>query len=100
MRCNFVVTTSSLLYTIRVSLKRCCYCDDLSSRCITHFHRYYVIIRLPNSHQLFLLYYRLFNLLSSLKDKLGSPELPLILNAQHAMLYNPETALWYLPYAS
>jgi len=29
----------------------------------------------------------------SLKDRLGSPELPITPNVQHAMLYNPETAL-------
>ena len=96
MRCNFVVTVSSLLCTVHVSLKRCCCRDGLSSSCITHLHRYYATIRLPKQHQLFLLYYRLFNLLSSLKDRLGSPELPLILNVQHAMLYNPETALCHL----
>ena len=96
MRCNFVVTVSSLLCTVHVSLKRCCCRDGLSSSCITHLHRYYATIRLPKPHQLFLLYYRLFNLLSSLKDSLGSPELPLILNVQHAMLYNPETALCHL----
>jgi hypothetical protein len=31
---------------------------------------------------------------SSLKDCPGSPELPIIPNVQHAMLYNPEAALY------
>ena len=31
-----------------------------------------------------------------LKDSSGSPELPLIHNVQHAMLYNPEAALQHL----
>jgi len=35
----------------------------------------------------------MFNLLSSVKDNSGSPELPIIPHVQHAMLYNPEAAL-------
>jgi hypothetical protein len=77
----------------RVSLQRCCCRDGLPSSCITHFHRYYATIRLPELHQLFSLYYHLFNLLSSLKDGSGYPELPIIPDGQHAMLYNPEAAL-------
>jgi hypothetical protein len=77
---------------VRVSSQRC-YCrDGLSSSRITRFHRYYATIRLPESLQLFLFYYHLFNLLSSLKDDSGYPELPIIPNGQHAMLYNPEAA--------
>ncbi len=57
------------------------------------YQRYYAIIRLPKQHQPSLLYYHLFNLLSYLKDRLGSPELPIIPNVQHAMLYNPGAAL-------
>jgi hypothetical protein len=93
MRCSFVDTLSSLLCTIRVSLQRGCCRDGLSSSRITRFHRYYATIRLPEPLQLFSLYYHLFNLLSSLKDGSGSPELPIIPNGQHAMLYNPEAAL-------
>lgn len=93
MRCSFVATFSSLLRTIRVSLQRRCCRDGLSSSRITRYHRYYTTIRLPESHQLFSLYYHLFNLLSSLKDGSGSPELPIVPNGQHAMLYNPEAAL-------
>ncbi len=87
IRCSFVCTDSSLLRMIRVSSQRC-YCrDGLSSSRITRFHRYYVTIRLPELH------YHLFNLLSSMKDSSGSPELPIIPSGQHAMLYNPEAAL-------
>jgi hypothetical protein len=43
---------------------------------------------------LFSFYYHLFNLLFSLKDGSGSPELPIIPDSQHAMLYNPEAAPW------
>ncbi len=81
---------------MHVSLLRCCCRDGLPSSCITHFHRYYATIRLPESFRLFLFYYHLFNLLSSLKDNSGSPELPIIHNLQHAMLYNPEAALCHL----
>ena len=70
MRCNFVITLSSLLCTIVVSSQSCCYCDGLSSREITLLHRYYSIIRLPKLLQLSLLYYRLFNLLSFLERHL------------------------------
>ena len=90
---NFVDTVSSLLCMSRVSLQRCCCRDGLSSSRITRLHRYYAIIRLPEPHQLFSFYYHLFNLLSSLKDSSGSPELPIIPDSQHAMLYNPEAAL-------
>ncbi len=93
MRCNFVSTLSLLLGIIRVSLQRR-YCrDGLSSSRITRFLRYYATIRLLESRQLFSFYYHLFNLLSSLKDNSRSPELPIIPNGQHAMLYNPEAAL-------
>jgi len=78
---------------MHVSLRRCCCRDGLLSSRITRFHWYYATIRLPESLRLFLFYYHLFNLLSSLKDDSGSPELPIIPNAQHAMLYNPEAAL-------
>jgi len=36
----------------------------------------------------------------SLKDVSGSPESPIIPNGQHAMLYNPEAALYYLSFAA
>ena len=78
---------------MRVSSQRG-YCrDGLSSSSITPLHRYYAIIRLPVTRQLFSFYYHLFNLLSSLKDDSGSPELPILPTGQHAMLYNPEAAL-------
>ena len=70
MRCNFVVRLLSFLCTMPVSLQSCCYCDGLSSREITLFHRYYATIRLPKLRQLSLLYYRLFNLLSFLERHL------------------------------
>jgi len=66
MRCNFVDTLcSSLLCTMHVSLQRRCCRGGLSSSRITRYHRYYATIRLPEPHQLFSLYYHLFNLLSS-----------------------------------
>ncbi len=78
---------------MHVSPQRC-YCrDGLSSSGITRLHWYYATIRLLQSLQLFLLYYHLFNLLSSLKDDSRYPELPIIPNCQHAMLYNPGVAL-------
>ncbi len=84
---------------MRVSSQRG-YCrDGLSSSRITRFLRYYTIIRLLESHKLFLLDYHLFNLLSSMKDNSRSPELPIIPNGQHAMLYNPEAALGNLSFA-
>ncbi len=70
MRCNFVDIFSSFLCTIYVSSQSGCYCDSLSSREITLLHRYYATIRLPKLHQLSLLYYRLFNLLSFLERHL------------------------------
>ena len=99
MRCSFVDTRSSLLGTMTVSPQHGCSRDGLSSIRITGLHRYYAIIRIPDTHQLFSLYYHLFNLLSSLKDLSGPPELPLIPSVQHAMLYNPEAALQYLSFA-
>ena len=78
---------------MHVSPQRCCCRDGLSSSRITHLHRYYATIRLLESLQLFLLYYHLFNLLSSLKDDSRSPELPIFPIVQHAMLYNPGVAL-------
>ena len=84
---------------MNVSPQHRCSRDGLSSIRITELHQYYAIIRLPNRHQLFSFYYHLFNLLSSVKEPLGSPELPLIPNVQHAMLYNPEAALQHLSFA-
>ena len=82
-----------------VSPQRCCFRDGLSSIRVTGLQRYYAIIRIPDSHQLFSLYYHLFNLLSSVKELSGSPELPIIPDVQHPMLYNPEAALQHLSYA-
>ena len=100
--------TLTPLIPIPVSSQRCCCRDGLLSSDVTRLHWYYSTIRLPELHQLFLFYYHLFNLLSSLKDCSGSrqllhallyllhpcsrPELPIIPNTQHAMLSNPETA--------
>jgi len=53
--------------------------DRLSSSSITHFHWYYTTIRLPARHLSFSLYYRLADILSSMKDLTGSPGLPIIL---------------------
>jgi hypothetical protein len=78
---------------MRVSLQRRCCRDGLPSSRITRYHRYYATIRPPQPLQLLSFYYHFFNLLSSLKDGSGSPELPIIPNGQHAMLYNPEAAL-------
>jgi len=60
---------------------------------------YLPVGQLLESHQLFLLYYHLFNLLSSMKDNSRPPELPIIPNVQHALLYNPETALGNVSFA-